>query len=271
MQEEDGLQKFIEKALKNFVKERMRKETIRTKWDDPLLGFAGADDPLFEKLREVVRPSHSMPRDLLTGARTVIVYFLPFHKNVAKSNRRGYHASKEWAVAYLETNQLIRDINRDLVALLAEKGFCSADLPPTHNFDTEQLMSDWSHKHVGFIAGLGNFGIHHLLITEKGCCGRFGSLITAARIQPTERPGDECCLFKYNKSCGVCMEKCITGALRKDSFDRHKCYELLLQNAAIHKNEGFADVCGKCSTVVPCSFMNPVKKLKEKEKRKKAP
>ena len=271
MQEEDGLQKFIEKGLKNFVKERMRKETIRTKWDDPLLGFAGADDPLFEKLKEVVRPSHSMPHDLLPDARTVIVYFIPFYKDVARSNRKKYYASKAWAIAYIETNQLIRDINRHLAALLGEKGFFSADLPPTHNFDTEQLMSDWSHKHVGFIAGLGTFGIHHLLITEKGCCGRFGSLITTAEIQPTERPGDECCLFKYNKSCGVCVEKCLTGALRKDSFDRHKCYELLLQNAAIHKNEGFADVCGKCSTVVPCSFMNPVKKLKEKEKRKEAP
>jgi epoxyqueuosine reductase QueG len=265
------LREIIEKALTGLVKERMHTQSIQTMWSDPLLGFADAADPLFEKLKEVVRPSHSTPQDLLPDARTVIVYFLPFHKSVAKSNRKGYYASKAWAVAYLETNQLIRDINSRLAALLAEKGFRSADLPPTHNFDAAQLMSNWSHKHVGFIAGLGTFGIHHLLITGKGCCGRFGSLITGAGIPPTERPEYEYCLFKYNESCRVCVEKCPVGALREDHFERHTCYELLLENAAIFEKEGFADVCGKCCSVVPCSFVNPVKKLNEKEPKKTAP
>lgn len=259
---------IIEKAIRDVVENRVGKETTRTEWRNPLIGFADAKDVLFEKLKDVVRPSHSMPYDLLPNARTVIVYFLPFEKSIARSNTEKHFASQQWAVAYVETNQLIRDINRHLSTILHDKGCHSADLPPTHNFDTEQLMSDWSHKHVAYIAGLGKFGTHHLLITDKGCCGRFGSLITEAVIKPTERSEGENCLYKYDRSCRLCMKKCVAGALNENFFDRHKCYALLLENAEIHKKEGFADVCGKCTSVVPCSFINPVKRLKEKENMK---
>lgn len=256
---------IIEESIRHIVKNCIKKETIRTKWRNPLLGFADAKDVLFEKLKGVVRPSHSMPKDLLPNARTVIVYFLPFDKSIARSNREKHFASEQWAVAYVETNQLIRDINSHLVTLLHDKGFHSADLPPTHNFDTEQLMSDWSHKHIAYIAGLGKFGTHHLLITDKGCCGRFGSLITNAVIKPNERSEGESCLYKNDRSCRLCIKKCVTGALNEDFFDRHKCYALLLENAEIHKKEGLTDVCGKCTSVVPCSFESPVKQLKKKE------
>ncbi|MBN2297007.1 MAG: hypothetical protein JXM72_00345 [Deltaproteobacteria bacterium] len=55
------------------------------------------------------------------------------------------------------------------------------------------------------------------------------------------------------------MKNCVNGALKTDSFDRHRCYEMLLENAALYSKEGLADVCGKCTCVVPCSFTNPVK------------
>ncbi|MDB4444178.1 hypothetical protein N9174_02440 [bacterium] len=109
------------------------------------------------------------------------------------------------------------------------------------------------------------FGTHHLLITEKGCCGRLGSLITNAFIEASGRPDTEYCLRKYNKTCGVCVRKCVTGALKADTFDRHECYRILLENAEIHQSEGLADVCGKCISVVPCSFHNPVKKAVKKK------
>ena len=57
----------------------------------------------------------------------------------------------------------------------------------------------------------------------------------------------------------------INGALTEDVYDRQKCYELLLENADIYEEEGLADVCGKCTSVVPCSFMNPVAKVASKK------
>jgi epoxyqueuosine reductase QueG len=150
-------------------------------------------------------------------------------------------------------------LNEHLAGKLREKGFESVVLPPTHNFDEEKLVSDWSHKHIAYIAGLGNFGLHQLLITEKGCCGRLGSLVTNAPTTPNKRSGKENCLYKKNGSCGMCVNNCFSGALSKKSFNRHTCYKYCLANAKLYEKFGLADVCGKCACGVPCSFQNPVR------------
>lgn len=256
---------IITRAIEDYVSRRMQDNETRTRWDSPLVGFAATDDPLFAKLKEAVRPSHATPVELLPGARTVIVYFLSFSRGIPRSNRLEHNASREWAVAYVETNQLIIDLNRHLAELLKDHGYASKALPPTHNFDTEQLMADWSHKHIAYVAGLGKFGLHHMLITEKGCCGRFGSLLTDAVIKPTQRPKEEFCLGLHDGSCKICLKKCPVGALTEEGYDRHQCYELLLENADIYASEGLADVCGKCTSVVPCSFINPVSTKEKKE------
>jgi epoxyqueuosine reductase QueG len=255
----------ITHAIEDFVSQRMLNNESRTHWGTPLVGFAAADDPLFAKLKEVVRPSHATPGELLAGARTVVVYFLPFSQEIPRSNRLEHNASPEWAVAYVETNHLIIDLNQHLSGVLKEQGHASKVLPPTHNFDTEQLMADWSHKHIAYVAGLGKFGLHHMLITEKGCCGRFGSLVTDAVIKPTPRPEGEFCFGQHDGSCKICLKKCPVGALTEEGYDRHKCYELLLENADIYASEGLADVCGKCTSVVPCSFINPVGAKRRKD------
>lgn len=254
------MEDLVRKEIAAFVKGYKTPEQWAGPWEDPLVAFADAGDPLFLELKHLVTPSHALPSELLEGAETVIVYFLPFHKGIPKANRRGLHAAREWALAYIRTNQLIMDINVHLTRRLRDSGFESSPLPPTHNFDKTSLMSDWSHKHVAFIAGLGKFGLHHLLITEKGCCGRLGSLVTSAPIKATRRPDGECCLHKAGKPCRVCVQKCVNGALSADGLDRHRCYRVLLENEARFKEEGTADVCGKCTCIVPCSFHNPVRK-----------
>lgn len=42
------------------------------------------------------------------------------------------------------------------------------------------------------------------------------------------------------------------------SFDRFRCYDMLLKNVERHSEVGYADVCGKCLVAVPCSHTNPV-------------
>jgi epoxyqueuosine reductase QueG len=259
------MREIIAREIQAFVQERMQAETTRSAWEAPLLEFAAADDPLFARLKEVVRPSHALPADLLSGARTVIVYFLPFAAFIPRSNRRGRQASREWASAYVETNRLIRDLNLHLAGVLEKAGFGSAGPPATHNFDTETLMSDWSHKHIAYIAGLGKFGTHHLLITAKGCAGRFGSLITGAEITPTARPEGEYCLARHDGTCRACVERCPSGALSTKALNRHACYALCLENAELYRDEGLADVCGKCSVGVPCARVNPVARLEQRE------
>ena len=249
----------VQNFIKNFVPKYKVENKTLSNWEEPLVGFAKANDPLFLELRSAISETHKLPIDLLEDAETVISYFIPFQKEIAQSNAGGENCSEKWATAYIETNKLIAALNNCLSQELEKANFKSVILPPTHNFDTERLISDWSHKHIAFIAGLGNFGLHQMLITEKGCCGRLGSLITNAKIEPTRRPDKEFCLYKYNQSCQKCVENCVFEALKVDSFDRHKCYEICLSNAKSYSKSGLADVCGKCVCVVPCSFDNPVK------------
>lgn len=256
----------IVNEIQTFVETYQVVNHVETDWQAPLVGFADARDALFVRLCEVVRPSHALPGELLKNAQTVIAYFLPFHQDIANSNRNGRHASHAWALAYIETNRLIVELNTHLANVLAKHEFRATILPPTHNFDEKELLSDWSHKHVAYIAGLGKFGLHHLLITEKGCCGRLGSLVTDAPLQVTPRTDTVYCLYAYNGSCRACIKKCVNGALTEGSLDRHQCYALLLENAKRYENAGLADTgladaCGKCTCGVPCSFENPVTRL----------
>ncbi len=229
-----------------------------TGWFEPLTAFAAAGDPLFARLKDLASPTHCLPADFLEEAETVITYFLPFHREVVESNIKGRYSSKTWGLSYIETNKAIAALNEHLQKYLVELGFKTVYVPATHNFDERTLLSDWSHRSAAYIAGLGTFGLNHMLITEKGCCGRIGSLITDLKIAPTARPQLEYCLYKANGSCGRCVKKCVNHALHFDLLDKHKCYEMCLINSdRLKKLESIADVCGKCLVGVPCSQKIP--------------
>lgn len=244
----DNLEKMIDQYIADFSK------TSQTRWGKPLIGYASADDPLFLSLKEIVSPTHALPHDFLDSAETVISYFLPFTEEVINSNKTGLYSSKLWGIAYVETNRLINAMNKFLKERLIDLGYKAACVPATHNFDKEKLISDWSHRSAAYIAGLGTFGLNHMLITANGCCGRVGSLITNLKIEPTRRFGRELCLYKANGSCGQCAKKCVNGALASDGLDRHRCHKMLLENGErLRGLGGPADVCGKCLVEVPCS------------------
>lgn len=253
-------------AIRQAVVDEVASADAEGLWERPLVGFAAVADPLMSALKRMVSPTHLLPGDLLPSARTVIVYFIPFVKAVPQANRGRRAAAPQWARAYIETNRLVAAVNDGLSALLGALGFDQVVLPATHNFDTERLVADWSHKHLAYIAGLGAFGVHRLLITAKGCCGRFGSLITSAAVPATARSGRERCLHRETGDCLACVRNCVFGALTAERFDRQACYRVLLANAARFEKMGLADVCGKCTCVVPCSFVDPVQELVSKKK-----
>jgi epoxyqueuosine reductase QueG len=253
------MKKQVEEFVKAYVASYKCHVHVCTSWGEPLVAFADAQDPLFLKLKEMVDPAHLLPCNLLAEAETVISYFVPFTKETVSSNSKGKGASKKWAQSYTETNHLITDLNASLFDMLKKHGFKAATTLPTHNFDDAKLVSCWSQKHVAYIAGLGKFGLHHMIITEKGCCGRLGSAVTNAKIEPTQRSSAEFCLYKLDGSCGVCIKKCDLKALKDDSLDKQACYKECLKNAKTYAALGLADVCGKCAVGIPCSLTNPSK------------
>lgn len=250
---------WIESTITNFVKDFEARPDIATRWKTPLVAYADASDPLFLLFKDVVSPTHCLPQDFIPEAASVITYFLPFESSIVKSNVPGRLSSEAWGRAYIETNTLIGEINAHMARELAAKGYRGTNMPATHNFDEERLMSDWSHRHVAYAAGLGTFGLNNMLITEAGCAGRVGSIVTDLALEPTPRPDHERCIYKADRargvfSCGVCVSACVHNALFFDHFDRHRCYEMCLENASHLKHLGLADVCGKCVAGMPCAF-----------------
>jgi epoxyqueuosine reductase QueG len=253
----------IEMTIKQFVKQYPEVKNVETKWLEPLIAFADAKDERFQGLKDSVSPTHGLPTDILPEAKTVVAYFLPFHEDIVKSNEEGRECSKAWAKAYVETNKLILDLNTFITGELEKLGHKTSIIPATHNFDTERLISDWSHRHVAVIAGLGKFGLNNMLITDKGCCGRIGTFIIDIEIEPTEGNNEENCLYKHMNICKKCVDNCVNDALTAEGFDRHKCYEMCLHNDMIHSDiPGVSDACGKCLVNLPCSTTNPVKLIK---------
>ncbi len=258
----DALRKFVEQ----FVKQEPGRLGTDGWWQTPLLATAPIDSR-FDQLPRIAADDHLHPRDLLSTAKSVIVFYIPFKKELVRENRKGEHPCRNWGVAYVQTNDLIGRLSRALGDLLTEKGFKSGLTPATHNFDEVRLMARWSHKHLAHLVNLGRFGVHHMMITPVGCTGRLGSLVS--EVELGEHPliqTEEACLRKAGKACGQCIKACPVEALGVDGFDRKRCWDRLKENC--RSLDFFFDlpqsthVCGKCAALMPCSFKNPVSALK---------
>jgi epoxyqueuosine reductase len=256
-------------GLRKFADQYVAAEQARTGtadyWQTPLLASAPIDER-FDILPQIAFNEHMHPRDLLKTAKSVIVFFIPFRRDLLKENKKGDRPCRNWGLAYVQTNDLIGRLSQAIEAFLFAKSFKSGLTPATHNFDEDILMARWSHKHLAFLANLGRFGTHHMLITPAGCAGRLGSLVTEADLG--DNPiieTDQACLLKAGKKCGKCIEACPVDALSENGFERHRCWNRLNENRKTL--DYFKDlpesthVCGKCAALMPCSFSNPVAKL----------
>jgi len=232
-----------------------------TKYRRPLIGFLNASDDRFITLRDKVNPKHLLPDDILRGAKTVVSFFFPLAPDIVNKNRRKEgDPDISWLYAYAQTNVLISSTCERIRDALSGLGIMAGWVEPTHNFDKSTLLSRWSHKSVGYTAGLGRFGLHQMLITPLGCAGRFGSLILDYHLKPTDpllAPKVEVCPTLEGKACNACIKACPVGAISPDGVDKHKCF--------VHLNEvneryrsvigDEVDTCGKCATAA-CALKN---------------
>lgn len=256
--------KTIEKWIVDFINEYGKEHDIETRWREPVIGVADANDPLYEELKMMISPTHSLPSDIIPGAKSVIAFFVPFSEEIITSNIPDEESSREWDYACIETNHMLTDLSKYLYEKITAMGYQASNLPPTHNFDRKKLISDWSHRSSAYIAGIGKFGIHNMLITEQGCCGRLGSVITDMELEPTVRLDVEYCLYKTRGICAKCIERCVNDAFVISSgevdYDRFKCNEQVYEKISPQYPIGMGDTCGKCMCGTPCSYVNPSKR-----------
>ena len=244
-----------EERIWNLILAYCREKDLPILWRRPIVRFADAKHPGFAQLRQTVDPTHHLPQDFLPGAKTVISWFLPFLPEVGRSNLEGYLSSVCWADAYLVTNEMAAWIHEQLVAdIRTELGADAAVPTDAGMISNENPRSRWSQRHVAYLAGQGTFGKNNMLISDAGAAGRYFSVVTTLDLQPDTPVVQERCLWKKDGSCGLCIKRCEAGALTEEGFDRFRCLARCLEN--MQKYPG-ADVCGKCTVELPCSYGIP--------------
>lgn len=249
------------KLINDFVVQYQEVQQPETIWRAPVIGFADANDERFKSLKQIIGPNHALPQDIVPGAKSVIVFFLPYSEEIIRSNIPNEESSRAWDIANIDTNNLIIELNKLVYDWIEKQGYHASLLPPTYNYDQEKLISDWSHKSAAYIAGIGKFGVHHVLITEQGCCGRMGSIITDMKLEPTRFIDEEFCLFYRNGSCKVCIKRCPNHGFEIEEssvkYDRYKCNEQIYDKIVPIYLSGTGDACGKCMCNVPCATKIP--------------
>jgi epoxyqueuosine reductase QueG len=265
---EKMLKDFTGAAPGNFIARDLSPELAGMRiFDEPIFGYAAADDPLFLELKKPgVIGSHFLPPcEWLPEAKTVIPIFLPFTEQVRMANRQNMDwPAQEWLHAQIEGRALQNKICRYAADWLNEKGFAAiapmidsrfSSKNPEIDDKNEQTFytSNWSERHAAYIGGLGTFGLSKGLITRRGIAGRFTSLITSAPFEAEQRPYTG--IYDYCTSCGVCAKNCPSKAISLEKGKiHHICSDFL--NKTKEKFKPLSG-CGKCQVKVPCESRIP--------------
>ena len=249
-----NIERKIEQIIIDEVKALNRSDLFRA----PLTAFSSAYDERYLRLKEIIGEWHLSPLELLSDAKSVISYFVPFTKSVVLEPVNEKDGSPLWGEAYEAINHSFNLISGSLSEYLIGLGFSAKTIPSTHTYSPEDMKSLWSHRSAAFIAGLGSFGVNRLVITEKGSGGRFCSVITSAPLKPKQNLAQVSCSHIQSRSCGLCLSACPVNALKPDAVDRFACQEELFKNEKKLKERTVlhrADICGKCISVCPLAYI----------------
>ena len=74
--------------ITDYVAQYPEKSGVNSFWRPPLLAAAPADDR-FDILPKIAADDHALPKDLMPSAKSVVVFFVPFVKDLAVENHKG--------------------------------------------------------------------------------------------------------------------------------------------------------------------------------------
>lgn len=250
---------YIVNSNYNYISEKdaIEENLVGMKmFDEPVLAFGDANDEEFSLLKcpEAIGEHFITPKEWLPGAETVISYFLPFTDEVIKSNRKDkQYPSNEWLHGRIEGQNFIKELSKHLNSKLIDAGYESVVPALDTRFKSFDFSSNWSERHVGFVCGLGTFGLSKGIITQKGMAGRMGSIITSLKLENSQKNYTD--IYEYCTLCGACAKKCPVGAITlENGKDHKKCSEFLDETKAkFMPRYG----CGKCQVSVPCEKRIP--------------
>ncbi len=178
-----------------------------------IVGFAPVErwpnppENLPNKFKEWI-PRDYWPQNIYPDAKTVIVIGLPVPLPIIETAPSIYYHE-----LYNTINNLLDQKAYEIANYLTSKGYPSISLPRDAYSNIDELIKKpfafFSHKHAAYLAGLGSFGQHNVLLTPQyGPRVRFTSIFTTAKIKPTPIKNIDYCIH-----CNQCAQYCPVGAL----------------------------------------------------------
>lgn len=246
----------ILEEVKAAVREFEAREDIKTKFGEPLVGYADCRNPIFDMYFSRTICDH--PKRIYGPGNTVVVHFVPYAEEIAKTNLKGDGPSEEWLTAFNDSMWLSMRLNGVIRETLDTVGRLSSCTNTPTDWDEEACREQWSHKLAAYAAGMGKFGPAGSFQTENGFAGRFGSIITDGLYADAFEPlNDEqlesvyqeiqrqyCYQEAQGVSCSQEMIKaCPAGAISEKGIDRKVCQAYC---KSIDEHIPSPEVCGKC-------------------------
>ena len=248
-----------------------------------LVGISSASDPLYLRLKDksVIGGLYRRPSVWVSDAKSVISVFLPFSDAVCKDNSKDINTfSYGWMHARNEGQNLLNAVGIRVkeeiescggVAVIPSLDGGFRYVMPDKYLGETHADSVWSDRHAAYISGLGTFGLSTCLITKEGTAGRFISIVTDLKIEPT--PRDYVGIYEYCIKCGRCIKNCPVNAIYETAISKDRnIADDDLKNISlkdIQKCSDYVDLseemyyprygCGKCQVNVPCMNKRPSK------------
>jgi hypothetical protein len=252
-------------------------------FEEPLVGFVRGNDPIFDRFKEVIGPHHFTPWEIMrwqaenNGVKppepedlSVISFVMPFSQKTKMDNAAAVEwPAERWAQTRLLGEIFSQTFVREIVTELMGQGILAIapDVTPMFNkkrYPKVGWASPWSHRHIAYAAGLGTFGMHDFLITEKGVAHRLGSFVVNLKLVPNrQRPEDihAYCLHYQGKPCLKCAKRCPVAAITAEHFhNKETCYQKVSDSLKYCNKHYhiFIYGCGLCATGVPCESEIPM-------------
>jgi epoxyqueuosine reductase len=276
---------WIEKVICDFIgqspENNLQNGSGEKAFENPLVGFASADDPIFESYKQHVADYHWTPLEIFNQTfpgvsvkpeeLCVINWILPQTMATKTDNRKqSTYPAERWARARIYGEEVNVKLRKRVVDVLQKEGHAAvapmlSPLWKRKKSDQYVFASTWSERHAAYAAGLGTFGLCDGLITPRGKAMRTGSVVARVKAPATPRPYDDhraYCLFFSQGICGECIPRCPVGALSEKGHDKIKCLNHLRPATAeyVKANYGFDGYgCGLCQTGVPCESKIPTR------------
>jgi len=188
------------------------------------------------------------PRDVMADVRSVIILGVSVPKGAFSTLPKG---RAEYTNTLMAGTATLRVIAFRLAKLIEKSGYLATIAPSEGSefgywyADRKTLMADFSFKYAAYHAGIGNFGMNHLLITKEfGPKIRMTAILTDAPLEADDR-GDLPFVNEACKDCMKCIEVCPPKAITAEGvIQREKCADYMFNALGGLR-------CGMCIKVCP--------------------